>query len=116
MSTLIRRTSARWSANARAASSPSATRCASSSTAWTPTNGSCSSLYWKMNPNDLVLISGGEFLMGQSDGRDEERPVHRVRVAPFRLCRYQVTNQDFGAFSHFAFDDPNKPVTSVNWF
>ena len=59
-----------------------------------------------MSPNDLVHIPGGEFLMGQSDGRDEERPVHRVRVAPFRLCRYQVTNEDFAAFREFAFDHP----------
>lgn len=54
--------------------------------------------------------------MGQEDGRDEERPVHRVTVAPFRLCRYQVTNQDFDAFRKIRFDDPRKPVTSVNWF
>ena len=39
---------------------------------------------------DLVLIPGGEFLMGQADGRDEERPVHRVSVAPFRLDRKSV--------------------------
>jgi formylglycine-generating enzyme required for sulfatase activity len=69
-----------------------------------------------MTPDDLLLIPGGEFLMGQDDGRDEERPVHRVRVAPFRLCRFQVTNVDFAAFRKFEFDDPAKPVTSVNWF
>src|ERR1051325_4710621 len=69
-----------------------------------------------MTPNDLVLIPGGEFLMGQEDGRDEERPVHRVTVAPFRLCRFQVTNEDFAAFRKFIFDCPNLPVTSVNWF
>jgi formylglycine-generating enzyme len=69
-----------------------------------------------MNPNDLVLIPGGEFLMGQEDGRDEERPVHRVVVAPFRLARYQVTNADFAAFREFGFDDAAKPVTSVSWF
>src|SRR5512142_821153 len=58
-----------------------------------------------MSPNDLVAIPGGEFLMGQADGRDEERPVHRVRVAPFRLCRYQTW-------------DPNArlPLTHVSWF
>jgi formylglycine-generating enzyme required for sulfatase activity len=54
--------------------------------------------------------------MGQEDGRDEERPVHRVTVAPFRLCRYQVTNADYAEFRPFPFDDPRKPVTSVNWF
>jgi formylglycine-generating enzyme required for sulfatase activity len=54
--------------------------------------------------------------MGQEDGRDEERPVHRVTVAPFRLCRFQVTNADFAEFRAIPFDDPRKPVTSVNWF
>src|SRR5215217_2008192 len=69
-----------------------------------------------MSPNDLAPIPGGEFLMGQENGRDEERPVHPVVVAPFRLCRYQVTNADWAAFRRVAFDDPRKPVTSVNWF
>ncbi len=69
-----------------------------------------------MTPSDLILIPGGEFLMGQEDGRDEERPVHRVRVAPFRLCRFQVTNADFAGFRWFSFERPDLPVTSVNWF
>lgn len=69
-----------------------------------------------MTPDDLVRIPGGEFLMGQEHGRDEERPVHRVRVAPYRLCRFQVTNQDYAAFRPFTFADPNLPVTSVSWF
>jgi len=69
-----------------------------------------------MSPNDLVAIPGGEFLMGQENGRDEERPVHGVTVAPFRLCRFQVTNADFAAFRPFEYHDPTKPVTSVNWF
>jgi formylglycine-generating enzyme required for sulfatase activity len=69
-----------------------------------------------MTPNDLVLIPGGEFLMGQENGRDEERPVHRVTLAPFRLCRFQVTNADYEKFRKVAFDDASKPVTSVNWF
>ena len=54
--------------------------------------------------------------MGQNDGRDEERPAHRVTVAPFRLCRCQVTNADYAAFRPFAFDVAEKPVTSVSWF
>src|SRR6476469_6769683 len=69
-----------------------------------------------MSPNDLVAIPGGEFLMGQENGRDEERPVHRVMVAPFRLCRFQVTNADFAVFRPFPFNDARLPVTSVNWF
>ena len=61
--------------------------------------------------------------MGQDDGRDEERPAHRVRVAPFRLGRHQVTNADYDAFCkatsrdrHNTFGGPGHPVTSVNWF
>ncbi len=69
-----------------------------------------------MTPTDLLFIPGGEFLMGQANGRDEERPVHPVAVAPFRLCRYQVTNADFAAFRKIAFDCPTLPVTSVSWF
>ncbi|HYW45094.1 MAG TPA: SUMF1/EgtB/PvdO family nonheme iron enzyme [Bryobacteraceae bacterium] len=69
-----------------------------------------------MTPNDLVLIPGGEFLMGQENGRDEEQPVHRVAVAPFRLCRFQVTNREFAAFRKFAFECATLPATSVNWF
>ena len=77
---------------------------------------------------DLVLIAGGEFLMGQADGRDEERPVHRVRVAPFRLGRFQVTNAEYDQFRHATgramtpfriepqFADPAQPVVGVSWF
>jgi formylglycine-generating enzyme required for sulfatase activity len=69
-----------------------------------------------MVADDLVTIPGGEFAMGQDDGRDEERPAHRVIVAPFRLCRYQVTNADYSLFRPFAFTEARLPVTSVNWF
>ena len=54
--------------------------------------------------------------MGQDDGRDEERPAHHVTVAPFRLCRFQVTNADYAAFRPFTYDCAEKPVTSVSWF
>jgi sulfatase modifying factor 1 len=69
-----------------------------------------------MSPNDLLPIPGGAFLMGQENGRDEERPVHPVRVRPFRLCRFQVTNADFAAFRPFQHECASLPVTSVNWF
>ncbi|MBI3721545.1 MAG: SUMF1/EgtB/PvdO family nonheme iron enzyme, partial [Fimbriimonas ginsengisoli] len=48
--------------------------------------------------SDWVLIPGGEFWMGQDDGRDEERPVHRVSIDTVLLCRFQVTNADYDAF------------------
>jgi formylglycine-generating enzyme required for sulfatase activity len=76
-----------------------------------------------MNADDLVLIPGGEFLMGQDDGRDEERPAHRVRLSSFRMCRHQVTNREYDLFCkatarehHARHGGPDHPVTSVNWF
>jgi len=54
--------------------------------------------------------------MGQDDGRDEERPAHRVIVSPFRMAQCQVTNADFAAFRKFEFADPALPVVSVSWF
>ncbi|SPE39553.1 conserved hypothetical protein [Candidatus Sulfopaludibacter sp. SbA3] len=54
--------------------------------------------------------------MGQNDGRDEERPAHRVTVAPFRLCRYQVSNAHYAAFRLFDYQRAELPVTSVSWF
>jgi sulfatase modifying factor 1 len=54
--------------------------------------------------------------MGQNDGRDDERPAHRVTVFPFRMSRCQVTNADYAAFRKFDFNDPTLPVVSVNWF
>src|SRR6478752_1544041 len=69
-----------------------------------------------MNPNDLVAIPGGEFLMGQDDGRDEERPTHRVIVAPFRMARCQLTEAAYAAFRKLEVIDPALPVTSVSWF
>jgi sulfatase modifying factor 1 len=77
---------------------------------------------------DLVLVPGGGFLMGQADGRDEERPVHAVSVAPFRLGRCQVTNAEYDEFRRATgrglppfrmqpeFADPAQPVVGVSWF
>ena len=76
----------------------------------------------------LISIPGGEFRMGQADGRDEERPVHCVSLEPFRLSLYQVTNADYDAFLRSTGHDqppfradpnfacPNQPVVGVSWF
>src|ERR1035441_4203408 len=68
-----------------------------------------------MSTSDLIPIPGGEFLMGQNDGRDDERPAHRVTVNAFRMARCQVTNADYAAFRKFDFTDATLPVVSVSW-
>jgi len=66
--------------------------------------------------------------MGQADGRDEERPVHRVFVDGFWLARYQVTNAEYDEFRRAkgrpkskwrddrAFARSDQPVVAVSWF
>jgi formylglycine-generating enzyme required for sulfatase activity len=53
--------------------------------------------------------------MGQNDGRDDERPAHRVTVSAFRMARCQVSNAEYAAFRKFDFTDATLPVVSVSW-
>ncbi len=81
---------------------------------------------------EMVLIPGGTFTMGSPPseaGRfDWEGPAHPVRVAPFYLGRYPVTNEEYGRFlaahpameeprswSDRSFNQPKQPVVGVSW-
>ena len=46
----------------------------------------------------MVAIPAGEFIMGSEDGRDDERPAHRVYLDAFELDRYEVTNAQYRRF------------------
>jgi formylglycine-generating enzyme required for sulfatase activity len=46
----------------------------------------------------MIYISGGEYNMGFEAGHDDESPVHQVRLAPFYIDRYEVTNREFTEF------------------
>ncbi len=46
----------------------------------------------------LRPIPGGAFLMGSDRHYPEEKPAHRVRVAPFEMDETVVTNRQFAAF------------------
>jgi len=46
----------------------------------------------------MVLVPGGEFLMGADDGYADERPVHPVLVEPFWIDRTEVTIAQFRRF------------------
>ena len=47
---------------------------------------------------EIVLISGGPFLMGSMNGEPDERPVHTVYLDPFLIDPYPVTNADYARF------------------
>jgi sulfatase modifying factor 1 len=76
----------------------------------------------------MVPVPGGWFTMGCLTGRDEERPLHRVRVDPFEIGVFQVRNRDWAEYLEATrrpqpptwrsagFRAPDQPVTAVSWF
>ncbi|MDX1485477.1 MAG: SUMF1/EgtB/PvdO family nonheme iron enzyme [Alphaproteobacteria bacterium] len=50
------------------------------------------------DPPEMVRIGGGTFTMGRDDGPADERPAHRVTLAPFLIDRLPVTNAEFAEF------------------
>jgi formylglycine-generating enzyme required for sulfatase activity len=75
---------------------------------------------------EMVEIPGGEFTMGSND-HDWEKPPHRVKVQPFAIGKYQVTQAQWRAVAAFAkvkidlnpnpsrFKGDNLPVEQVSW-
>ncbi len=75
----------------------------------------------------MVRLGGGSFLMGSIDGRDDERPVHRVSIGTFAIGVTQVTNLEYDHFVRNAphseapqrneprFNDLRQPVVGVSW-
>ena len=68
---------------------------------------------------EFVRIPGGEFMMGAADGRDDERPPHRVRLRTFYLARFEVTQAQWRAVTgsnpaHFN-SCASCPVEQVSW-
>lgn len=80
--------------------------------------------------DEHVLIPGGEFCMG-SDTQGDHSPAHQVRLDPFYIDRYEVTNARYLAFCKatghrlpFFWEKhgfrcgpafPDHPVVGVSW-
>lgn len=47
---------------------------------------------------EMIRIPAGVFVMGSSDGPEDERPQHRVQVEEFLIDRTKVTNARFASF------------------
>ncbi len=65
----------------------------------------------------LVALSGGAFLMGTNSPvafeADGEGPVRQVRVSPFRIDRYALSNERFAAF--VAATDYRTEAEALGW-
>ena len=66
----------------------------------------------------MILVPGGEFMMGSANGGTDETPLHKVAVTHFAMDKFEVTQDQYAAFqipdpSHFK--DPKRPVEQVRW-
>ena len=84
---------------------------------------------------ELVLVPGGDFILGDPAGADNERPAGKATVArPFYIGKFEVTNAQFALFDprhdsgvepmlwlkwhpgHLPpLNQPNQPVCRVSW-
>ncbi len=80
---------------------------------------------------DMVSIPGGEFLMGspksELERSDDEEPQHKVKIQPFFIGKFQVTQAQWHAIAalpkikSYLEPDPtkfkgvNRPVERVSW-
>jgi formylglycine-generating enzyme required for sulfatase activity len=73
---------------------------------------------------ELVALPGGTFTMGDDASQDDiEKPAHKVKVSPFSIGRYQVTNVAFEAvMGETAFQrnaaslGDAQPMAGLSWF
>jgi len=78
------------------------------------------------NPENMVLVPRGEFIMGSNDHQDEK--PHNVVLDAYYIDKYEASNKDYKDFmkatGHAApayWDDPRlnkpeQPVVGVNWY
>ncbi|MBV8880352.1 MAG: SUMF1/EgtB/PvdO family nonheme iron enzyme [Planctomycetaceae bacterium] len=67
---------------------------------------------------EMVLIPEGDFDMGSSRGRKEEKPVHRVHVDAFLMDRTEVTQEQYEKHklpNPSRFKGPTLPVEMIPW-
>jgi sulfatase modifying factor 1 len=76
----------------------------------------------------MAMIPEGWFAMGFENGRDDEKPEHRVWIDRFELGIYQVTRAEYAQFlretrrdsppfwDDHNFQEPRQPVVGPSWF
>ena len=62
----------------------------------------------------MVLVPGGTFRMGNSEGQTAEAPEHQVRLSTYYIDQHEVTNRQFRLFlgeSHYRGQPAGKWLT-----
>lgn len=76
-------------------------------------------IYKISTPPGMVLVEGGEFYMGDENGNEDEKPVHKVRIKSFYLDIYEVSQKEFEnvmGYNPSINKNPDAPVENVTWF
>jgi len=68
---------------------------------------------------EMVSLPGGEFTMGSTSGNPDESPAHKVKLSPFLMDKFEVTQEMFAKVqlpnpSHWN-ETPKRPVERVRW-
>ncbi|MCH7688248.1 MAG: SUMF1/EgtB/PvdO family nonheme iron enzyme [Planctomycetes bacterium] len=66
----------------------------------------------------MMLIPGGEFMMGRDNTNTDESPRHRVIVSPFAIDQFEVTQAQFATLEipdPSQFKSPDRPVEQIRW-
>ena len=75
----------------------------------------------------MVLIPSGKYLMGDSSGTSNEKPVRQVEINGFYMDETPVTYADFqkyvddgGAVARYwnysSYNIPNQPISGISWY
>ena len=73
--------------------------------------------------NNMVYVEGGTFTMGGtseqgSDANPDERPAHKVTLSSYRICKYEVTQEELETVmgtNPSYFKGGQRPVEQVSW-
>jgi formylglycine-generating enzyme required for sulfatase activity len=82
-------------------------------------------LFSTVDGAELVLVPGGDFLLGNEEGAEDEKPLRRIQVAAFLVDRHEVTVAQYRRYCQKsgrnlppqpAGSTDRHPVVSVTWF
>ncbi|OEK01291.1 hypothetical protein BFP97_07085 [Roseivirga sp. 4D4] len=75
---------------------------------------------------EMVRVKGGSFMMGQTDGEGDERPIHKVLLNDFYIGKYEVTVAAYRSFCNATGRDMPKvpewgwiddhPIINTTWY
>lgn len=73
----------------------------------------------ELNFQQMILVEEGEFLMGYHEGGYNERPVHLVKLSPYYIGKYPITQKEWKIINKFNpsyFNRDLCPVERVSWY